>query len=469
MPTGIEIQLWQPLNLSQSTLSLRLDPIGWEYLLLIVTCLLGFLLTRNTRPPANGPPISATIFYVGITSIAVMAANVLTALLAWALMDLTSYALWFFQKHESSGRQPQSRAGMILSAASLLFLLLVAIVEWVAGGDSNFLTPAATPTVLILLAVALTIRSFAFYVPVFEPRNDVHLRVISFFYLGLPIVSGCAFLARQLKVEFSIDWAFGFSVIGILASTIITLSFAFGLSWRKWLSLASLSWIFLAVGITGNSTGIAAGGLLILIISFTLNSSEMFSKFHRAMMGFVLMLAIGTPFTLGGVLGSLLTSGMTSTVTPVAIVSGLLGVFLSVLISTQILITLRMHIATWPINERALRGAYLIGFGLPILIAIGLGFRLYSFFSVASLGYAILSLAIVCLIYFIIQPRMPSSGMLARLRTIKLNFAGLGKGLGSLATGLLSAVRSIGELLEGENAILWMLFVLLMLVLLVLG
>jgi hypothetical protein len=411
---------------------------------------------------------SVTIFYVGISSIAILAANVLTAILAWAIMDLTFYLSQFFQRDDEVSNRPRFSAGLVRSAFSLLLLLSAAIVDWGAGGDAVFLTPTATPFVLYFLALALVLRSFAYIEPTPNPTTKEGRPWSENAYFWLTVVSGSAFLARQLGPEISNDWAIGFILLGLLGSSLIIWRILRRSGWHTWLSLAILSWSFLGAGVTGESIGLAVGGLLLFVFSFTMGANEMYDPVQRIAIGAVFLVSVAAPFTLGGVIGSLISSVLSSALNPLVTISFFLGVTISAVVGYHFLFLLLAPLASWPVSVRALRGAYLLGFGLPVMIVLGLGIRLYPAVSLGSIVFLICSLTIVFLIYFYIRPRIDSTGRLEKFRGLTLDIFGFRVVMENLAMGGLTAVRSIGELLEGENAILWMLFMLLMLVLLIL-
>lgn len=467
IPSTFELLLWQPLGLSQSSFLLALDQIGWSYLLLAVACLLGAMIMGGIQQSHSGHQTSLATFYAGVGLIGMMAANVLTALLAWALMDLTFYAYSFLRRDKDHGLG-QSEAGIYIDAFSLLLLLASALSDWRAGGDGNFLTPANTQFSIALLGAAVFIRALPKHDIGFWSQEGQRWQLSNLGFGFFPAATGCAFLARQLRSGISSDWTSIFIFLGSMGSFFAIWSLLRGAPLISRLGILLVAWGYLAAGVAaGSPIGIEAAGLLVLVLGFVLSKGEIFNSFHRVLVGTAFALSIGIPISLGGAIGNQYSSSVLLRSSPLSVLALLFGICTASVHGYQYLKPLGAEPSSWSVSERALRGLYNFGFILPFLAALFLGVRISTGLGIGGIIFFLLCLMVVLLTYFFLRPRVDAGRYPWKLVQFRIDISWLSGVVRELFKSLLKSIRSIGELLEGENAILWMLIILLMVVLLI--
>jgi hypothetical protein len=218
----------------------------------------------------------------------------------------------------------------------------------------------------------------------------------------------------------------------------------------------------LAAGLSneiGGAPVTAAGGVL-LLSGVVLYITEVYAPQHRAWLGLAALFLAGMPGTPTGVISASLVSSVEGTA---AIAVSFLGVVGMVLLAVGALRHVFMPTLNWPTGESLVRIAYGLGLLLPILVGIGLGLRMPGSVSLEASVVFVITIAASIIIILLLR-RFPENQIrqLSQILTwldpdpIYRIFTRLGRVIVNL-------FRLIGELLEGEGAMLWTLVILLIL------
>lgn len=158
IPLTLQLAYWQPPTLFPASPALLLDQTAWAFLLAVGTLCLAALLTVAVPDSQPGMPRASLGDLTGILALsaaallAVISANLLTLLLAWAALDLLGLFTWLSR----SRRRLHSRQSvMAYSTRSIgLLLLVVGAINTHAAGLSLSVTLIRSPLAPYLLAAA---------------------------------------------------------------------------------------------------------------------------------------------------------------------------------------------------------------------------------------------------------------------------------------------------------------------------
>jgi hypothetical protein len=210
VPYSLPLGNWQPRLLLPISPSLLIDPISWSLVLALVTINLATILTDVVRPRqgerlgVNWAAQTGYLVLTGAGSLAVLAGNLLTLLLAWAALDLLEMMIWQLQ-----ARQPAEKERVIAAFAARL--TGIGLVMWVVmatyangqslslenlvAGNSHFLLAAAG----LRLGVLPLNTPLPRYLP--EPAG---LRVVLWL---APTATNLALLVRSAEAGIVAPWA----------------------------------------------------------------------------------------------------------------------------------------------------------------------------------------------------------------------------------------------------------------------
>jgi hypothetical protein len=205
----------------------------------------------------------------------------------------------------------------------------------------------------------------------------------------------------------------------------------------------------------------AAGGVL-LLSGAVFYLAEVFAPPHRVWVGLAAIFLAGIPGTPTGVISAALVSGV---VDPTSRALTILGVIGLVLLTTGGLRHIFLPSATWPTGESLVRVMYGLGLLLPSLVGFGLGLRMPGSVSLEA-GIVFVIVLGLSLLSVILLRQFPEGSVLRWARVFAwLDPDPLYRVLSQLIRTLINLFRMVGELLEGEGAMLWMIVILMIVIL----
>jgi len=162
IPLEVPLSVWQPQSLFINSPALLLDTISWSFSLALATLILATVLTDIVNTPQTGTPgspwsdLAICLVITGLGMLAVLPGNLLTLLLAWALLDLTELVIWL-SKARDSQQAARIVAAFSMRVAGLLVATWAGIVAYNSGQAASFssLPPQISPFLLIAAGIRL--------------------------------------------------------------------------------------------------------------------------------------------------------------------------------------------------------------------------------------------------------------------------------------------------------------------------
>lgn len=156
VPAGAQLQEWTWLKLAeeQMTILMRVDSISWPFLFLVVSLVLIYFLTLTVRLEAEKRTILwvAWLLLGAAAVLAVVAGNLITLILLWALIDLLDF---LFPRFVFKTIEPAARTGSFIPRTLAILLLILAVVFSFQSGSNPTVESINTPTGVMLFFAAL--------------------------------------------------------------------------------------------------------------------------------------------------------------------------------------------------------------------------------------------------------------------------------------------------------------------------
>ncbi|HEY42486.1 MAG TPA: hypothetical protein G4O11_00700 [Anaerolineae bacterium] len=467
IPDEISLSVWKPTALFASRLELQLDAVGWFFIYGTSTLLVSVAFTQAAQSGTTTPFFRAFMLsYPAIAMIAMLSGNLLTVAMSWALVDiLTLVFLLRIQKDRKS--TPLLFIRIAIDGGGILLVLMAALLNGAEGGTSSLSTPMASSTAAIFLVLAALLR-----LGLLPPHISIRPMMILDRSLGtllrlLPPVTALSVLARMLNVGVPMETLLWLRLAGGLGVIVGGLRWAFHMdrdAARPYLVLGVSGLGVLVAGLTqeiGGAPITAAGGVL-LLSGAVLFLTQVFAPTHRVWLGLAAVFLAGMPGTPTGVISSALAAGVLDNASVVVTILGVIGL---ILLATGGLRHIFLPPTSWPTGESLVRVVYGLGLMLPILVGIGLGIRMPGSVSLQASIVFIISL-IVSIITILLLRRFPQDRVHRWGRVLAwLDPNPIYRILWQLGQVLMNLFRVIGELLEGEGAMLWMMVILLIVIL----
>jgi hypothetical protein len=467
IPDVISLSVWKPTALFASRLELHLDAVGWFFLYGTSTLMVSVAFTHAAQSGTTTPFHRAVMLsYPAIAMIAMLAGNLLTVVMSWALVDILT--LIFFIRMQND-RKSSSRLfiRIAVDGAGILLVLMAALLNGAAGGTSSLSSPMTSTTAAIFLVLAVLFR-----LGLLPPHISLQPMVSQQRQLGtllrlLPPVTALSVLARMLNIGVPMETLPWLHLAGGLGVIIGGLRWAFHLereNARPFLLLGISGLGVLVAGLNpkiGGAPITAAGGVL-LLSGAVFYLAEVFAPPHRAWVGLAAIFLAGLPGTPTGVIAAALVSGV---VDPTSLALTILGVIGLVLLTTGGMRHIFLPSATWPTGESLVRVMYGLGLLLPSLVGFGLGLRMPGSVSLEA-GIVFVIVIGLALLSVILLRQFPEGSVLRWARVFAwLDPDPLYRVLSRLIRTLINLFRMVGELLEGEGAMLWMIVILMIVIL----
>jgi hypothetical protein len=465
IPEVFKFSVWQPEVLFQSPLLLSMDRISWVYLYAMATVLLAMIFTAAARPTIAPAGVRAFWFlYSGLSIVAILAANLLTLAITWALMDLMTL-VFYIRLAESPGDVQRALVRSGFDMVGVLLLLAGASLNHLAGGDTLITTPFLSTSAALLVVLAALLRlglmPLHFGISGFEPLRRGLGTLLRLF----PPAVSLALLTRLFDIGLPEGTTFWLLLAGVVGT------FIGGIRWvleadvirsRPFFVLTISSLAVLAGLSPSGVEGSRAAGVILLLMGATLSLIEIHSPAHKVWPLLVALVLIGLPWTPGGILaesfgGSFLAGGLS-----LRIVAGTLGLSTLGLGALHIFYEVE---SPWPTSESLVRLMYGLGLALPVLVSIGLGIWFHTLpalggliiFATAGLFMALGFLGLRRLPANQVQRWQSLAGKIDPQPVYRLFWIPLRR--------TARYMRSVGMAFEGDGAMIWMFVVVLFLVL----
>ncbi len=465
LPARSSFSVWQPERLFQSPLSFSLDQTSWAYMYASTTVLLAMVLTAATRRYAAPAEVRAFWFiFTALTLIALLAANLVTLTISWALMDFLT--LLFFLRYATRPEDVQRtlvRTGIDMTG--LLVLLAGASMNYQAGGDTSITTAFVSNTGVLLVILASLIRlgilPLHYGIPTFEPLRRGMGTLLRLFPPAVSLV----LLTRLFELDIASQTRTWIMLAGGLGV------FIGGVRWvleddviesRPFfvLTISSLAVLIGASGAGGDGT--RAAGVAMLLVGATLSLTEIHTPAQRIWPLLGSLLLLGLPWSIGGVVASSLGGmlGIGSWLPPVIV--GGIGMVLLGLGSLHAVLEEEIP---WPSAETLVRTMFTMGLALPILVGLGLGLWLQTAPGVEGLSIFGLAVILAALVFVVLRRVPPDVVRRWQSGISRVDPRGVYRVLWRPVKTLGRIARMSGGVFEGEGALLWMAVVVLFLIL----
>ncbi|MFX0145680.1 MAG: hypothetical protein ACFE9C_16565 [Candidatus Hodarchaeota archaeon] len=467
IPDVISLSVWKPTALFASRLELHLDAVGWFFLYGTSTLMVSVAFTQAAQSETTTPFHRAVMLsYPAITMIAMLAGNLLTVAMSWALVDILTL---IFLLRMQSDRKSTSRlfVRIAVDGAGILLVLMAALLNGAEGGTSSLSSPMTSTTAAIFLVLAVLFR-----LGLLPPHISLQPMVSQQRQLGtllrlLPPVTGLSVLARMLNIGIPMETLTWLHLAGGLGVIIGGLRWAFHLDRETagpFLLLGISGLGVLAAGLNqemGGAPITAAGGVL-LLSGAVFYLAEIFAPPHRAWVGLAVLFLAGMPGTPTGVISAALVSGAVDSTSLAVTILGVIGL---VLLTTGGMQHIFLPSRPWPTGESLVRVVYGLGLLLPVLVGFGLGLRMPGSVSLEA-GIVFVIVIGLALLSVILLRQFPEGRVLRWARVFTwLDPDPLYRILSRLSRTIINLFRMVGELLEGEGAMLWMIVILLIVIL----
>jgi hypothetical protein len=418
--------------------------------------------------PGNTTPFHRAVMlsYPAIAMIAMLAGNLLTVAMSWALVDiLTLIFLLRMQNDRKSTLRLFIR--IAVDGGGILLVLMASLLNGAEGETSSLSTPMTSSTAAIFLVIAVLLR-LGLLLPriTLQPMMSLQIQLGTLLRL-LPPVAALSVLARMLNIGVPMETLSWLRIAGGLGVIIGGLRWAFHSdreTARPFLLLGISGLGVLAAGLNHEIGGapITAAGCVLLLSGAVFYLAEIFAPPHRVWVGLAALFLAGMPGTPTGVISAALATGAFN-MTSVAVT--FLGVIGLVLLTTGGMRHIFLTSTTWPTGESLVRIVYGLGLLLPILVGFGLGIRMPGSVSLeASIVFVIT--IVLSLISFFLLRQFPEDTVHRWGRVFAwLDPDPLYRVLSRIGRVVVNLFRMIGELLEGEGAMLWMIVILLIVIL----
>jgi len=456
VPQQASLSAWRPESIFPDPIRLMLDAVGWPIQLASLSALLAVLLSGETTNGAGVPRHGTWLLaYAAAGLVALQAGNLLTVALTWTILDLAGNGLPIHGGAEAEGPYPPqgmlevNSAGILLILASVLALPPGAARSTLAGVGSR--APAA---LLFLGGIGLRAisswRTTIWRSSLETDGNEHALRWV------LPSAVGVAALGRVLGSPEGVlvEWT---AVAGGLACALGTLGWLVasgvedGLP-RLVLGIAGVGALGAAANPANAGVAWSSAGVLILLIGVLVLVWRPYARTHRIIIGLSTLALAGLPFTPGGLLASILVSGSGGTLGAVAGGIGLLGM---AAMAVRLGAHMRLPQEAWPRIERWRKAAYVLGLTVPIATLAWT----FAFLRSHLVGAGLVGPAVglgMFVVGTVLRSRWPNlrpgrGGRASRW----LDPAPILRAASAPLRALLAGIDRMGDLLEGEAAMLW--------------
>lgn len=214
LPISLDLISWQPKELFEATLALRLDYFSWPYAIAILTLCVASIFTETTianRERSSSRWI-ASLTLTSLTILSLASSNPLTLTISWSLIDITEliYHMRSADLKQSQGSLMRLFAIRVLSTFALIFATAVA---WQIQPDFELNQIPETAGIFFLLAAALRLGVLPVHLPFTE--NEGQNIDLNFMFSLAPVASALALIGQLPSSFLTLNRIF-FTIIQVL-------------------------------------------------------------------------------------------------------------------------------------------------------------------------------------------------------------------------------------------------------------
>lgn len=200
LPFNMDLLSWQPSELFNGTLALRLDYFNWPYAIAILTLCSASIFTETTIATLSRSSHRwvASLTITALTILSLASANPLTLSISWSLIDITElvYRLGSSDMQHNKNGLMRTFAMRVLSNFALIFATAVA---WQIQPNFSLAEIPAPAGIFFLLAAGLRLGVLPIHLPFTE--SDGEENQTNFLFNLAPVASALALIA-QLPADF---------------------------------------------------------------------------------------------------------------------------------------------------------------------------------------------------------------------------------------------------------------------------
>lgn len=215
LPLEIPLMTWQPAEFFPFSPVLLADTISWPFALALATLVLAVILTDVARAAeADWLAWASSMAITALGILAVMAGNILTLLMTWAIIDLVELVILLKQVLNSPVRE-RVVVAFTGRAAGIMLVIWAGVVARSSGEGLTFTTISPQISGYFLLAAGLRLGVLPLHLP---------------FLQELPLRRGLGTLLRMVPVAASLVLLVRSAAAGVPAVLVPYLLFLTGLA-----------------------------------------------------------------------------------------------------------------------------------------------------------------------------------------------------------------------------------------------
>jgi formate hydrogenlyase subunit 3/multisubunit Na+/H+ antiporter MnhD subunit len=158
LPSQAVLSAWAPAALFAVGLELEADALGWLFGLALLVVVLTALLTGLARPGGSRVGTRATMLLLTVASlISIFSANLVTRVLAWALLDLIYFVALVFLS-DDEGIESQAVLNLAFNSAGTLLAVAAAVLISRTSESLSLRDAALTAQSTLLITLAAVFR-----------------------------------------------------------------------------------------------------------------------------------------------------------------------------------------------------------------------------------------------------------------------------------------------------------------------
>ncbi len=462
IPDVYDVSVWRPESLFLTQIELKLDSISWPFVYASTTLLLVIVLTHPARYKMKTRRQALLLIYSASPIVSMLSGNILTFAMTWMLMDVVSIIVMldlFGREKRITSLMPR----LSIDGASLIMILLAAMLNISEGGSSSLAGPFVSSSSVLFLALAAMLRLGFFQFKYGAVSYPTERHGIEILQKLLPAGAAFALLARVFDNGVPEDVVPWLSLAGGLTLLIGGVQWVFDRDESRVqqafkLAISGLG-IFVASFSPGDASVITAVGTLLILVGGVFYSIEIFSPPHRIWPIFYAMIIAGCPWTPGGVVLTNLIASIGSLQSIIKVVIGITGM---VLLGLGTLRFFYLPSVRWLTAESSVRFMYGVGLSFPIVVLIGLGLQMFDEVTLMGfVGFLVIGGLAVVLTLAIRKLPMRDVDRWGRLLAW-IDMGPIVRLFALIGRAIMRVARGVSDVLEGEGAMLWLVVILLL-------
>ncbi|MEP7356407.1 MAG: hypothetical protein ABI847_04160 [Anaerolineales bacterium] len=158
LPVSATLSNWLPAELFRTGLALNVDGLAWLFALAVLAATIAALVTGLARPGGRRVGNRVAILLLTLTALmSIFSENVLTRVVAWALLDII-YFLSLLWLAEGESLEPQAVLNLTFNAAGTLCAVAAAVLISRTSATLSLRDAALTPQSTVLMTLAAIFR-----------------------------------------------------------------------------------------------------------------------------------------------------------------------------------------------------------------------------------------------------------------------------------------------------------------------